>query len=210
VMSLAQNFRCNLDPTTWEVSLKMWQHVRSHRGVGQQLHCTRCTVYNWSWANTYPFIILIHRLLVAASILTLFPRLLLFLSETENIYEQRRSALTPLESFLALHFGIWLAAIAVVLVLDASVVSSFLFNWLICDPQIPSSPPGAPNADTERLPSYHPLLGPLSGAASVTAFISYNTRNVGSLSWMVFVGSTIIGVWGFWTVTTRVIYCRIY
>jgi hypothetical protein len=53
---------------------------------------------------------------------------MLFLSETENIYEQRRSALTPLESFLALHFGIWLAAIAVALVLDASRVTSFLYK----------------------------------------------------------------------------------
>lgn len=73
----------------------------------------------------------LHRLLLAASFLTLFPRLLLFVSETESISEHRRSALTPLESFLALHFGIWLGAIAIALILDASGVSCCPPNYLM-------------------------------------------------------------------------------
>lgn len=72
------------------------------------------------------------------------------------------------------------------------------------DPQIPSSTSEVP--ENQRSSSSHPLLGPLSGAASVAAFLSYNTRNVGTLSWMFFVGFAIIGVWGFWTVTSFV-YC---
>ncbi|KAF8238961.1 hypothetical protein L208DRAFT_1239737 [Tricholoma matsutake] len=134
-------------------------------------------ILTWCWAGA-------SLLLLAASFLTLFPRLLLFVSETESISEHRRSALTPLESFLALHFGIWLGAIAIALILDAS--------------GIPLS--SSEVSDNQRSSSYHPLLWPLSVAASVTAFLSYNTRNVGTLSWMAFVGSTIIGVWGFWTI----------
>jgi hypothetical protein len=66
------------------------------------------------------------RLLLVTSVLTLFPRLLLFISESESISEHPRSSLTPLESFLALHFGIWLSAIAVALVTNASCVSRYL------------------------------------------------------------------------------------
>ncbi len=57
------------------------------------------------------------RLLLLALGLSLFPRLLLFLSESSATGEAR-GILTPLESFLALHFGIWLTAIAATLILN--------------------------------------------------------------------------------------------
>lgn len=89
----------------------------------------------WSWVTaslyvlapnrsqgTRPTNITLHRLLLLASCLVLFPRLLLFISETASPYE-RRSALTSLESFLALHFGIWLAAVALALVLNVRYIS---------------------------------------------------------------------------------------
>jgi hypothetical protein len=61
--------------------------------------------------------LVLHRLLLLAMCLILFPRLLLFISETTSATE-RRTALTPLESFLALHFGIWLAATSLALALN--------------------------------------------------------------------------------------------
>jgi hypothetical protein len=74
----------------------------------------------WSWAAASMYVhtkiqrkavyifSLLSRILLSASCLCLFPRLLLFFSSTT----QPRTELSPLEHFLALHFGIWLAAIA--------------------------------------------------------------------------------------------------
>ena len=75
----------------------------------------------WSWLSAAPLTIL-------ATTLTFSPRLLLFLSETAV-------SLTPLEAFLALHFGIFLAALALTLVLNVRCVpfspcSSHLFIHL--------------------------------------------------------------------------------
>ena len=58
-----------------------------------------------------------------AFILTFSPRLLLFLSEVVAEDDNRR-ALTPLESFLALHFGIWLAATSVAVLLNVRIVDT--------------------------------------------------------------------------------------
>ena len=58
-------------------------------------------------------------LLIIAIPMMLFPTLILYASETGN---ERRNALTPLESFLALHSGILLVAVA----------SGLLFNVSIC------------------------------------------------------------------------------
>lgn len=129
----------------------------------------------WSWMAA-------SMLLISASLLTLFPRLLLFMSETMRESKQP-SVLTPLESFLALHLGIWLAAVAVALVLN-----------------IPPTPATDLPEEKNVATMYHPLLGPITVAANITAFLSYNTRNVGTLSWLVFVGSAVIGLWGLWTI----------
>ena len=58
-----------------------------------------------------------HRLLTLAIPMVLFPQLLLYISETGF---ERRNALTPLESFLALHSGILLVAFALALLFNVS------------------------------------------------------------------------------------------
>ncbi|KAL0946578.1 hypothetical protein HGRIS_012780 [Hohenbuehelia grisea] len=130
------------------------------------------TIPVWTWASAI-------LLLVMSACLTIFPRLLLFISETAT-GDERRPGLTPLEAFLALHFGIWLAATAAALVLN-----------------IPSTSTSASAANSA--PS-HPLLAPLTAASLLTSFISYNTNNVGALSFIVFIGSGTIGLWGLWTI----------
>ncbi|KZT70154.1 hypothetical protein DAEQUDRAFT_764899 [Daedalea quercina L-15889] len=114
--------------------------------------------------------------LVSASIpLLLFPQFLLFLASTGEL--ERRTTLTPLESFFALHTGILLVAIAVVLV-PSSVV-------------LPSYPSGNNVVG-------HPLLSPLSTACAFISITAYNTKSVGSLGLLVFIGTAIVSLWGFW------------
>ncbi|KAJ7774907.1 hypothetical protein B0H16DRAFT_1508785 [Mycena metata] len=122
----------------------------------------------------------------AASLLVLFslvlcvsPRLLLFLSEPADA--EKRTVLTALETFLALHASIWLSAVAVSLVLN-----------------IPSVPPVDALPRHQQVTPNHPLLIPLTVAASLSAFLAYNTKSVGSLASIVFVGSAIVGLWGTW------------
>ncbi|KAF5357998.1 hypothetical protein D9756_001515 [Leucocoprinus leucothites] len=130
------------------------------------------TLAAWSWASA-------ALLLTLAACLTLSPRFLLFISEPASGY---RSSLTALESFLALHFGIWLFAIALALV----------FN-------IPSPPQPMPLVQSSTQP-YQPLLGPLTFAASLSAFLAWNTTSVGPLALIMFIGSLIIGIWGLWAI----------
>ncbi|KAJ7172412.1 hypothetical protein C8R46DRAFT_1085857 [Mycena filopes] len=127
------------------------------------------------WAWTAASLLVLFSLVLSVS-----PRLLLFLSEPPDAPE-KRTVLTPLESFLAVHASIWLSAVSIGLVLN-----------------IPSTPPvdalplhqqGTPN---------HPLLIPLTIAGSLSAFLAYNTQTVGSLASIVFVGSTVIGLSGTW------------
>lgn len=58
--------------------------------------------------------------------LILFPRLLLFLSQS-NIQVEERSSLTNLESFLAVHLGVYLAATALGLILN--VIVALIVVW---------------------------------------------------------------------------------
>ncbi|KAI8998617.1 hypothetical protein BD414DRAFT_453533 [Trametes punicea] len=125
----------------------------------------------WAWGSAI-------LLLMLAAPLILSPRLLLFLSETGA---ERRVVLTPLESFMALHTGILLFAIALALI----------FN-------IPSDP--ITTDPTRASAGGHPLLGPLSGACALVSFIAYNTKSVGSLSFLIFLGAGTIGLWGFWAI----------
>ncbi|KAF8798073.1 hypothetical protein BYT27DRAFT_7228669 [Phlegmacium glaucopus] len=119
----------------------------------------------WSWLSA-------GLLAILSAILTLSPRLLLFLSESAI-------SLTPLEAFLALHFGIVLATLALTLVLNV--------------------PSPKPPVDERAAPS-HPLLSPLTIAANLSAFFAWNTRNVGALASIVFFISITIGLWGLWTI----------
>ncbi len=49
--------------------------------------------------------------------------------------------------------------------------------------------------------SSHPLLTPLTIACSIIALTSYNTKSVGALAFVVFLGSAVIAGWGWWTVS---------
>jgi len=165
------------------------------------------TLATWSWASaslwnlsielilSLKFTHLFYRLLVLASCLVFCPRFLLFMSEPAWGY---RSSLTALESFLALHFGIWLCAIALALVLNASV-RNFELYIAHAFMQIPSTPQSVPLVQPLTQP-YQPLLGPLTAAASLSAFLAWNTTSVGSLSLAMFIVSFIVGVWGLWAV----------
>ncbi|TFK42528.1 hypothetical protein BDQ12DRAFT_676361 [Crucibulum laeve] len=95
------------------------------------------------------------RLVVLASCLTLFPRLLLFISETAAT-QDRRTALTPLESFLALHFGIFLSALALTLVLN---VSSILLSSI---PRFTRCLTPARSLPRHHLSNLHQHLRPIS------------------------------------------------
>ncbi|KAJ6630870.1 hypothetical protein B0H10DRAFT_1983549 [Mycena sp. CBHHK59/15] len=127
----------------------------------------------WAWSTA-------SLLILISFILSVSPRLLLFVSETANGAD-KRTVLTPLESFLALHTSIWLSAIAISLVVN-----------------IPSVPPISPKQQ-QTAPS-HPLLVPLTVAGNLSAFLAYNTKTVGSLASIIFVGSGVIGLWGAWAV----------
>jgi hypothetical protein len=130
------------------------------------------TISIWAWTSA-------TLLFLLALCLILSPRLLLFVSETSSNTE-RRTALTPLESFLALQFGILLSALSMALI----------FN-------IPSTSPAAPN---EHATPNHPLLVPVGLACTLTAFLSYNTSTVGPLAFTFFLGSTVISLWSLWVI----------
>ncbi|KAI0810979.1 hypothetical protein BC629DRAFT_1477818 [Irpex lacteus] len=116
-------------------------------------------------------------LLTLATPMIFFPHLLLYISESS--YE-RRNVLTPLESYLAVNSGILLAALGITLIFNAPAGIGI---------QLPSSSS-----------SSHPLLTPLTIACSIIALTSYNTKSVGALAFVVFLGSAVIAGWGWWTI----------
>ncbi|KAK7020556.1 hypothetical protein R3P38DRAFT_2970155 [Favolaschia claudopus] len=126
----------------------------------------------WAWSTA-------SLLTVISLILSVSPRLLLFLSETSN-FQEKRTELTALESFLAVHTSIWLLAVALSLVIN-----------------IPSISPVDVVPPHQQI-TRHPLLVPLAVAGTLSAFIAYNTRDVGALASIVCFGSAIIGLWGTW------------
>ncbi|THG99855.1 hypothetical protein EW145_g7182 [Phellinidium pouzarii] len=95
--------------------------------------------------------------------------------------EYSERALTPLESFLATHLSFFLLALAITLVL-----------------YIPSEEPFEPSRRRDYLG--HPLLGPLTGAALLSSFVSYNTSSISSLSFTASIFTGIIGLWGLWVI----------
>ncbi|KAJ8078905.1 hypothetical protein PM082_013189 [Marasmius tenuissimus] len=130
------------------------------------------TLSLWSWISAISIFVL-------AALLTMFPQFLLFISQTvpasSNDY---RASLTPLESFLATHFGLWLVALAASLVLN-----------------IPHASPPVTRRVTEP---EHPLLMPFTFASLLSAFLSYNTNSVGALAFFYFLLTGVMGLWGLW------------
>ncbi|KAI0054142.1 hypothetical protein FA95DRAFT_1480235 [Auriscalpium vulgare] len=110
-----------------------------------------------------------------SAVFILFPRFLLFAAEEGQ-------ALTPLESFLALHFGLLLVGTAIALITN-----------------IPSDHPLP--AREQRDPPTHPLLYPVTGVSLVSSFFSYNTPDAGGLPVVFSLCTGIIGVWGLWAIT---------
>ena len=85
-------------------------------------------VNTWAYAATISYVLPnivcscselpVLRLLALALPMILFPRVLLFLSETAS---ERRNTLTPLESFLSMNLGILLVALAFSILFSASL-----------------------------------------------------------------------------------------
>ncbi|ESK94533.1 hypothetical protein Moror_8000 [Moniliophthora roreri MCA 2997] len=127
----------------------------------------------WTWAAALLFTLL-------AALFSIFPQFLLFISHTSTSPDvERRTELTPLELFLATHFGIWLVTFAISLILN-----------------IPSQSPFQTAGNNQG----HPLLMPSTIASLFTAFLSYNTKSVGSLAPIYCVFTGISGIWGLWVV----------
>ncbi|KAH7889344.1 hypothetical protein F5I97DRAFT_1800284 [Phlebopus sp. FC_14] len=120
------------------------------------------------WAWTSATILAIFSLCLVT-----FPRFLLFLAETSG----GRGTLTSLERYLALQLGIIFGAIA------ATIISA-----------IPNESPLA----LRPRENSHPLLAPVTAASLTIAFLSYNSRSVGTLATAVFLGSGLIGLFGLW------------
>ncbi|KAF8447732.1 hypothetical protein L210DRAFT_849900 [Boletus edulis BED1] len=121
----------------------------------------------WAWTSAI--------ILASFSICLLaFPRLLLFLAEPSG----GRATLTSLEKYLALHLGVILGILAI------TIVAVLPNDW----------PTGL---QPRTVPSYHPLLRPVTAASLVMALLSDN-RSVGTLTTTVLVGSSIVGLFGLW------------
>ncbi|KAL0581536.1 hypothetical protein V5O48_000465 [Marasmius crinis-equi] len=130
------------------------------------------TLSLWSWTSAIC-------ITVFAGLLIIFPQFLLFVSQAvPSSSMEYRTNLTPLESFLATHFALWLLALGASLVLNIPL----------------AHPPIARNvADPE-----HPLLMPVTLASILSAFLAYNTTSVGSLAMFYFLLTSSIGLWGLW------------
>jgi len=116
--------------------------------------------------------------LVFSTTLILFPRFLLFLAEPSG----GRNVLSALESFLAVQLGIVMSAVAFTLVVT-----------------IPDTSPTSFQRDVNT----HPLLMPVTSTSLLLAFLSYNKSGVGSLGSFVFLGSTVVGLFGLWVTRNK-------
>ncbi|WRT67112.1 uncharacterized protein IL334_004078 [Kwoniella shivajii] len=120
--------------------------------------------------------------------LLLFPRILLFFSQTPptsaftsaspSAREDHYDALSPLESTLCLSLSLGLLAMA--------FISVFI---LVPTYQLPSSNP-----------SRTPLLGILVGLVTITGAVIWNVRGIGGLGQVVGAGNVIMAIWGWWVI----------
>jgi len=99
--------------------------IQFQSGHGRPQHCLWFARIQ---TNTYDRLDLFYtRFLLLSLCLILSPRLLLFVSETASSTE-RRTALTPLESFLSLQFGIFLFSLSLALALNVCL-SQICLNY---------------------------------------------------------------------------------
>lgn len=140
---------------------------------------------------------ILHSLLAWSSVLIFLPRLLLF-AAGQSLH------LTPLESFLALHFGLFSAFSAVGLVINVMAFRdlSWMCHLIMNRLQIPSNstdPGSSPACDNDS--ATHPLILPITSFLLLSAFLSYNTTNVGSLPKLYSACTGLAGIWGLWVVS---------
>ncbi|KAF8478576.1 hypothetical protein DFH94DRAFT_62037 [Russula ochroleuca] len=125
---------------------------------------------SWAWAAS--------GILLSWSCALIFsPRMLLF------AIGQSHPILTPLESFLALHFGLLLAFSAVGLVVN-----------------IPSAATASAVPERNKEPPAHPLIVPVVSFSLLSAFLSYNTAGAGSLPLFYSACMGLLGIWGLWVI----------
>lgn len=130
--------------------------------------------------------------------------MLIFLPRLVLFAVGQSQQLTPLESFLALHFGLFLAFSAVGLVLNVMAFRDL--SWMCPLPtnrlQIPSNSTDAgPSPAHDNDSATHPLILPITSFLVLSAFLSYNTTNVGSLSKLYSACTGLAGIWGLWIVS---------
>jgi hypothetical protein len=172
--------------------------------LGEPKDSESTTAY-WAWATSVMFVALQLKYfkgeiilltpgpsLSAWSCALIFsPRILLL-----TIGESRH--LTPLESFLALHFGLLLAFSAVGLVVNVihdTMLSPKQTKWIYR--QIPFSTPVPERGG----PKTHPLIVSVTSFSLLSAFLSYNTSGAGSLPVLYSVCTGVLGAWGLWEVS---------
>ncbi|TFL07473.1 hypothetical protein BDV98DRAFT_539219 [Pterulicium gracile] len=127
------------------------------------------TLLYWSYASA--------SILAGFSVvLAIFPRMLVVLAHSAS---ETGTSLTPLESFLGLHFGIWLAAIGISLLLNV--------------PSLSPIPPSASHSST------HPLMITITVTSLLSSLLAYNNKDVQALSSLFSLGFFVIGVWGLWS-----------
>jgi len=118
-------------------------------------------------------------LLILAGLFVISPRLLIFM------IGESRTLLTPLETFLALQFGILLFAMSIGIL--ANTPSGTLYTIHVTD-------------DPSQRQFSHPLLKPITGASLLMSLSAYNTAAIGILSTVFSTITGVIGLWGLWTV----------
>ena len=131
------------------------------------------TISSWAWTSA-------TILGALAACLVLFPRAILMFSDESA----SRTMLTPLERYLALQLGILLAAAAATLIITIPSTHPIM-SW---------------SQGSQADLAYHPLLVPVTSAAILMGFTSYNTSSAGGLPSLISLGSSLVGIYGLWTI----------
>jgi hypothetical protein len=127
------------------------------------------------------------RFAILALPLLLFPRILLFFSQTRpspfeiassELDREHYDSLTPLESFLCLTLSLGLIA--------CSLITLFVL--------VPTYEPPSTN------PGRTPMLSVLVALTSLMSIFAYNTRSIGALGTVVGGGNAAMAVWGWWVI----------
>ena len=131
-------------------------------------------------------------------VLLFFPRVLLFAASDVT------PELSSLESFLAIHFGLFLAGTAMAIVFNVKKSTLLHLHSHLTLGQIPASADATVPVRGEQRgssPALHPLIYPISICSLVSAFVAYNTKGIGALSTLFAASTGSVGIFGLWTVS---------